>query len=63
MLKNVSIVPGTRVPLAISLFLVTSTVFMQVVIPMVKYDWAAPPAIPPSVAASAGPSPILFDAK
>lgn len=63
MFKNVSIVPGTRVPLVISLFLVSSTVFMQVVIPMVKYDWAAPPATPPSVAAAAGASARLFDAK
>lgn len=63
MLKKVSIVPGTRVPLAISLFLVTSTVFMHVVMPMVRYDWAAPPATPPSVAATAGASARLFDAK
>lgn len=63
MLKNVSMVPGTRVPLAISLFLVTSTVFMHVVMPMVKYDWAAPPATPPNVAATAGASSRLFDAK
>lgn len=56
-------VPGTRVPFANSLFLVTSTVFMHVVIPIVKYDWAAPPATPPMVAAIAGASPRLFEAK
>lgn len=63
MLKNVSMVPGTRAPLASSLFLVTSTVFMHVVMPMVRYDWAAPPATPPIVAATAGASPRLLDAK
>lgn len=56
-------VPGTRAPLASSLVLVTSTVFMHVVMPMVRYDWAAPPATPPRVAATAGASPRLLDAK
>lgn len=36
---------------------------MHVVMPIVKYDWAAPPATPPTVAAIAGVSPRLCDAK
>ena len=38
MLKKVSIVPGTRPPFDNSFVLVTSTVFMHVVMPMVRYD-------------------------
>lgn len=38
MLKKVSMVPGTLFPAAAVLFLVTSTVFMHVVMPMVRYD-------------------------
>lgn len=50
--KNVCIVPGTLTPACALFVRVTSTVFMQVVTPMVRYAWDAPPTMPPRTPAT-----------
>ena len=52
MSKKVRMVPGTLAPACAFLVRVTSTVFMQVVMPMVRYAWAAPPTVPPRTPAA-----------